>query len=89
MDSLEDAIACYELQMPGICGTQPLAAHFLLRFHSKNRAPPAKNGSATTTLTIKPECFVWSKPYSIYGYVSLAGLNFTEAKTSIFLHHLQ
>ena len=27
----------------------------LLGFHSKNRAPPAKNGSATATLTIKPE----------------------------------
>ena len=56
MDSQEDAIACYELQMPGICGTQPLAARFLLRFHSKNRAPPTKNGSATATITIKPEC---------------------------------
>ena len=41
--------------MLGICGTQPLAARFLLRFHSKNRAPPAKNGSATATITIKPE----------------------------------
>ena len=29
--------------------------HLLLGFHSKNRAPPAKNGSATATLTIKPE----------------------------------
>ena len=28
---------------------------FLLGFHSKNRAPPAKNGSATATITIKPE----------------------------------
>ena len=30
-------------------------AALLLGFHSKNRAPPAKNGSATATLTIKPE----------------------------------
>ena len=49
MDSQEDAIACYELQMPEICGTQPLAACFLLGFHSKNRASPAKNSSATAT----------------------------------------
>ena len=30
-------------------------AALLLGFHSKNRASPAKNGSATATLTIKPE----------------------------------
>ena len=30
-------------------------AALLLGFHSKNRAPPAKNGSVTATLTIKPE----------------------------------
>ena len=30
-------------------------AALLLGFHSKNQAPPAKNGSATATLTIKPE----------------------------------
>ena len=30
-------------------------AALLLGFHSKNRVPPAKNGSATATLTIKPE----------------------------------
>ena len=30
-------------------------AAFLLGFHSKNRVPPAKNSSATVTITIKPE----------------------------------
>ena len=30
-------------------------AAFLLGFHSKNRVLPAKNGSATATITIKPE----------------------------------
>ena len=30
-------------------------AAFLLGFHSKNRAPPAKNSSATATITIKSE----------------------------------
>ena len=30
-------------------------AAFLLGFHSKNRAPPAKNGSTTATIAIKPE----------------------------------
>ena len=30
-------------------------AALLLGFHSKNQAPPAKNGSATATITIKPE----------------------------------
>ena len=30
-------------------------AAFLLGFHLKSRAPPAKNGSATATITIKPE----------------------------------
>ena len=56
-DVQEDAIACYELQMPEICGTQPLAATwFLLGFHSKNQVPPTKNDSATATITIKPEC---------------------------------
>ena len=30
-------------------------AAFLLGFHLKNRVPPAKNGSATATITIKPE----------------------------------
>ena len=33
-------------------------AAFLLGFHSKNQAPPAKNSSATLTaiITIEPEC---------------------------------
>ena len=30
-------------------------AAFMLGFHSKNRVPPAKNGSATATITITPE----------------------------------
>ena len=56
MDSHKDATACYELKIPVMCPTQPLTlAAFLLGFHSKNRAPPAKNGSATATITIKPE----------------------------------
>ena len=53
MDSYEDATACYELEMPVAFPTQQ---PFLLGFHSKNRAPSAKNGSATATITIKPEC---------------------------------
>ena len=43
--------------MPKIRLTQPLLciAAFLLGFHTKNQAPPAKNGSATATIAIKPE----------------------------------
>ena len=38
MNSQEDAIACYELQMPEICGTQPLAACFCRgTAHSANK----------------------------------------------------
>ena len=86
---LEDAIASYELQMPEICGIQPLAACFLLRFHLKNWAPPAKNSSATAIITIKPErlahhCVDQDLLYPWMCYT--ASLNFTEAKTSIFLH---
>ena len=54
MGSHEDATACYVLQMSKIRHTATIAA-FLLGFHSKNRAPPAKNGSATATITIKSE----------------------------------
>ena len=35
--------------------TTTIIAALLLGFHSKNRAPPTKNGSVTATLTIKPE----------------------------------
>ena len=48
MDSHKDATACYELQKPLHTAT---VAAFLLQFHSKNRAPPAKNSSATATTT--------------------------------------
>ena len=54
MSSHEDATACYVLQMPKIRHTATIAA-FLLGFCSKNQAPPAKNDSATATITIKPE----------------------------------
>ena len=36
--------------------TTTIAAAFLLGFHSINQAPPAKNGPATATILIKPEC---------------------------------
>ena len=52
MGSHEDATACYVLQ--NLSHTATIAA-FLLGFHSKNRAPPAKNGSTTATIAIKPE----------------------------------
>ena len=55
MDFHEDATACYELKMPVKCPTQHASAAFLLGFHSINRAPPAKNGSATAIITTKPE----------------------------------
>ena len=50
---------CYSLMLctpnaQNLSYTATIAA-FLLGFHSKNRAPPTKNGSATATLTIKPE----------------------------------
>ena len=49
---------CYSLlctpNAPNPSQTATIAA-FLLRFYSKSRAPPAKNGSATATITIKPE----------------------------------
>ena len=38
--------------MPEIRRTRPLQQ---LGFHSKNRAPPVKNYSATATITVKPE----------------------------------
>ena len=66
-------------------------AAFLLGFHSKNQTPPAKNGSATATITIKPKCLahLCVEQDLLYGCVTLAGLNFTEGKMNIFLHHLQ
>ena len=39
---------------PNPSHTAAIAA-FLMGFHSKNRAPPTKTGSATATITIKPE----------------------------------
>ena len=50
---------CYSLlctpNAQNLLHTATIAA-FLLGFHSRNRVPPAKNGSATATITIKPEC---------------------------------
>ena len=51
MDSQEDATACYELRMPENCHTQPLQQPSCCDFNRKI----AKNGSATATITIKPE----------------------------------
>ena len=44
-----------QLAMYSKCPKSVTHCHFLLGFHSKNRAPPTKNGSATATITIKPE----------------------------------
>ena len=55
MGSHEDATACYVLQIPKIRHTQPLQQPSCWGFTRKNGAPPAKNGSATATITIKPE----------------------------------
>ena len=52
-------------------------AAFLLGFHSKNQVPPAKNYSATATITVKPEPLAHS-------CVGQAGVYFTEGKTSVF-----
>ena len=74
---------------PNPSHTATIAA-FLLGFHSKNRVLPTKNGSAIATITVKPERLAHLCVEQVsHGCVSLAGLNLTEAKMSVFLHHLQ
>ena len=92
MGSHEDATACYVLQMPKIClaHTATIAAlSFLLGFHSKNRAPPVKNGSATATMTINSSTLnalrlahLCVEQALLYPWMCIT--NFTEA----FLHHV-
>ena len=77
MYSHEDATACYELKC-----LSTLAA-FLLRFHSKTRAPPSKNGSTTTTIT------TWTLGVFLCRARLTCWFELHEPKMSVFMHHFQ
>ena len=64
----------------------------LLGFHSKNQASPTKTGSATATLTIKPErlaclCVEQALLYPWMCFTSWFELH--RSQDEHFLHHLQ
>ena len=85
MDSHNAAATCYELTMLEIRRTHSLLAGISLEKLSAS----TKNSSVTATVTIKAECLAHHCLEQELLCVTLPGLNFTEAKTSIFLHHLQ